>query len=99
MQLDNPDRGFSFMREGPLDMRMDIKGSTAADVINGLAEEELADIIYHYGDEQKARRIARRIVEYRKIRKIHTTIELADTVKKCFPKKLHPSSSDLCLNR
>ena len=51
MQLDNPNRGFSFQYEGPLDMRMDSKGQTAADLINNIKENELADIIYHYADE------------------------------------------------
>ena len=95
MQLDNSNRGFSFMRDGPLDMRMNSRGPTAADLINTLKEDELADIIYHYGDEHKARKIARRITEYRKNHKISTTNELVEIIKKCFPGKYykkHPAT-------
>lgn len=82
MQLDNGDRGFSFQKDGVLDMRMSDYGETAADVVNGYPEEELADIIYKYGDERKSRRIAKAITEYRKTKSIETTLELACIVKK-----------------
>ena len=95
MQLDNPDRGFSFQKEGSLDMRMDSKGKTAAELIENIQENELADLIYNYGDERNSRRIAKKIVEYRKNNKINTTLELATIVKSCFPSKYykkHPAT-------
>jgi 16S rRNA (cytosine1402-N4)-methyltransferase len=78
MQLDTPVRGFSFQVEAPLDMRFDPTNPvTAADLVNGLAEAELAEIIYRYGDEQSSRRIARAIVQSRPL---GTTQELAAVV-------------------
>lgn len=65
MQLDDAARGFSFMRDGPLDMRMGASGLTAADFVNGASEAELADVLFRYGDEPKARRIARALVHDR----------------------------------
>lgn len=81
VQLED-ERGMSFQRDEPLDMRYDRNSdvATAADVINGLAEQELADMIYQYGEERMSRRIAKRIVEERKKKKILTTKELADIV-------------------
>lgn len=80
-QLDDPARGFSFQREGPLDMRMDQTiGTTAADVVNGSTEEELADLIFHYGEERYARRIARAIVRERQQRPVKTTNELVSII-------------------
>ena len=87
MQLDNPQRGFSFNKEGPLDMRMGTSDLTAKEFINSVSEDELADIIYNYGDERKSRRIAKLIVEHRKINPIKTTLHLADIVLKANPKK------------
>ena len=87
MQLDNPQRGFSFNKEGPLDMRMGNSELTAEEFINSVSEDELADIIYNYGDERKSRRIAKLIVEHRKINPIKTTLHLADIVLKANPKK------------
>lgn len=81
-QLENASRGFSFQAEGPLDMRMDGKGESAADVVNGYPESELADIIYRYGEEKKSRRIAKKIVEAREKNPIRTTTELARIVSK-----------------
>jgi 16S rRNA (cytosine1402-N4)-methyltransferase len=95
MQLDNPNRGFSFQSEGSLDMRMDSKGKTAAELIENIKEDELADIIYHYGDERNSRKIASKIVEFRKNSKINNTLELATIVKGCFPSKYykkHPAT-------
>ena len=95
MQLDNPNRGFSFQNEGSLDMRMDLKGQTAADLIEHINESELADIIYNYGDERNSRKIAKKIVEYRKSSKIGTTLKLANIIKSCFPSKYykkHPAT-------
>ena len=80
MQLDEADRGFSFTKDAPLDMRMSQKGTTAADLVNALSETDLADIIYNYGEEKKSRQIARRIVEYRKGKQITTTKELAEII-------------------
>src|SRR4028118_1589839 len=79
MQLDRPERGFSFQSDGPLDMRMGRDGMTAADFLNGAAEDEIADVIYRYGEEPKSRRIARAIVAARPIER---TGQLADIVRK-----------------
>ena len=87
MQLDNPQRGFSFNKKGPLDMRMGTSELTAEEFINSVPEDELADIIYNYGDERKSRRIAKLIVEHRKINPIKTTLHLADIILKAKPKK------------
>ena len=80
MQLDNKERGFSFSKEAPLDMRMSCAGTSAADLVNSLSEKELADIIYKYGEERKSRQIAAKIIAARKTKKINTTTELADIV-------------------
>ncbi len=86
-QLQFGERGFSFIKEGPLDMRMDKnKKTTAFDLVNGLSESDLADIFYFYGEERKSRRIASAIVRYRKDKKIETTTELADIVKRVYGK-------------
>ncbi len=80
-QLDTPERGFSFQVDGPLDMRLDpTQGYTAADLVNSLDEQELAHIIYHYGEERHSRRIARAIVERRRHQPIETTGALCDIV-------------------
>ena len=80
MQLDNPERGFSFAKEGELDMRMSCTGKSAKDIVNLYAEKELANILYQYGEERKSRQIAAKIVEYRHHKKIETTTELAEIV-------------------
>jgi 16S rRNA (cytosine1402-N4)-methyltransferase len=85
-QLDDPRRGFSFLREGPLDMRMEDSGTSAADVVNGADEEPLADIIYRYGEERWARRIAHAIVEARQSARIATTTRLAEIVRAAYPR-------------
>ncbi|MGZ8285306.1 MAG: 16S rRNA (cytosine(1402)-N(4))-methyltransferase RsmH [Allosphingosinicella sp.] len=79
MQLDRPERGFSFQGDGPLDMRMAQDGESAADFLNNAPEEEIADVIYRYGEEPKSRRIARAIVA---ARPIDRTGRLADIVRK-----------------
>ncbi len=81
IQLED-ERGMSFQKDEPLDMRYDLAGGmpTAADVINGLEEKELADMIFRYGEERMSRRIAKRIVEERRRKRILTTKELADVV-------------------
>ena len=85
MQLEQPERGFSFQLDGPLDMRMNPAArQTAAELVNHLPEKELADLIYQYGEEPHSRRIARAIVKTRPIRR---TVELADIVVKAIPTK------------
>lgn len=79
MQLDRPERGFSFQADGPLDMRMSQEGRSAADFLNQADEEEIADVIYEYGEEPKSRRIARAIVAARPIER---TGQLAEVVRK-----------------
>ena len=93
MHLDLAERGFSFMKEGPLDMRMSQSGTSAADLCNELDEEELADIIYLYGEERASRRIAKAIV---KARPLTTTLQLAKIVESCLPRpkpgQSHPAT-------
>lgn len=86
-QLDNPERGFSFMQDGPLDMRMDVnQGLSAATFVNEARAEAMAEIFREYGEERFAGRIARAIVEARAIKPIVTTSVLADIVKEANPK-------------
>lgn len=81
-QVDEAARGFSFNKDAPLDMRMSKEGLSAYDVVNSFSEDEIAEIIWTYGDESKSRRIAADIVNYRKNSKIITTMQLADIVRK-----------------
>lgn len=96
MQLDRADRGFSFLRDGPLDMRMGQAGPSAADLVNEGAESLLADILFHYGEERAARRIARAIVRERGDGQINTTLQLADIISGCLPRakpgQSHPAT-------
>jgi 16S rRNA (cytosine1402-N4)-methyltransferase len=95
MQLDEPGRGFSFMREGPLDMRMAGEGTSAADLVNTLGESELADLLFAYGEERKSRRIAHGIVAARASAPIRTTTELARLIEKTIGRKpgdVHPAT-------
>ena len=85
-QLDQPERGFSFREDGPLDMRMAASGETAADLVNTLPEKELADLIWRYGEERHARRVARAIGETRTAAHITRTTELADLVRRIVPR-------------
>ncbi|MEZ5912940.1 MAG: 16S rRNA (cytosine(1402)-N(4))-methyltransferase RsmH [Paracoccaceae bacterium] len=85
MQLDRPERGFSFLRDGPLDMRMGRDGETAADLVNAAPEALLADILFHFGEERASRRIARAIVRARSAAPIVTTAQLARVVEACLP--------------
>lgn len=93
MQLDQAARGFSFQKDGPLDMRMSQDGPTAADIVNAADETVLADILFHYGEERASRRIARAIIT---ARPITTTLELAGIVEKCLPRpkpgQSHPAT-------
>lgn len=81
MQIDRPERGFSFRNEGPLDMRMEGRGPSAADLVNTLAEDELADLIHDFGEERAARRVAAAIVRTRADKPFTTTLELAGAVR------------------
>jgi 16S rRNA (cytosine1402-N4)-methyltransferase len=97
MQIDNYDRGFSFQKDGPLDMRMDQTNEnlqSAKDFINYASEENLADIIYYYGDEKDARKISRAIIKYREKEEILTTSQLSNIIKKVknynFKQKIDP---------
>lgn len=97
LQLDRPERGFSFRLEGPLDMRMDPeRPRTAADLANRLPEVDLARIIADYGEEHRARRVARAIVQARERRPLTTTAELAEVVARSVPRtpglKIHPAT-------
>ncbi len=86
MQLDQAERGFSFIKDGPLDMRMSQSGPSAADLVNTLSEEELADTLYLYGEERASRRIARAIVKRREATPFETTLDLADVIEKSLPR-------------
>ncbi len=91
-QLTEPERGFTFLSDGPLDMRMDqTTGITAADLVNHTAEKALADLIYQWGEERRARKVARAIVRARPIR---STLHLAGVVEQAVPRtgKLHPAT-------
>jgi 16S rRNA (cytosine1402-N4)-methyltransferase len=96
MQIDQAERGFSFMRDGPLDMRMGQEGRSAADIVNETDETDLADILYTYGEERASRRIARKIVEQRDREPITTTLRLAKLIEGCLPRskqgQSHPAT-------
>ncbi|UXU75261.1 MULTISPECIES: 16S rRNA (cytosine(1402)-N(4))-methyltransferase RsmH [unclassified Paracoccus (in: a-proteobacteria)] len=93
MQLDQAERGFSFLRDGPLDMRMGSDGPTAADLLNSAPEQVIADVLYLYGEERAARRIARAIVAARPLTR---TGQLSDIVAGCLPRpkpgQSHPAT-------
>ncbi len=93
MQLDRPERGFSFQKAGPIDMRMSGQGRSAADIVNETTEAEIADILHHYGEERAARRIARAIVA---ARPLATTVDLAEVIARCLPRpkpgQSHPAT-------
>jgi 16S rRNA (cytosine1402-N4)-methyltransferase len=96
-QLDAADRGFSFSRPGPLDMRMDqSRGQSASDLVNHLSEYDLADLIYRYGEERFSRKIARYIVTRRGERRFEDTADLASVVRRAIPRKdpsgIHPAT-------
>ncbi|MGB3314778.1 MAG: 16S rRNA (cytosine(1402)-N(4))-methyltransferase RsmH [Albidovulum sp.] len=93
MQLDQADRGFSFQKDGPLDMRMGDSGPSAADLVNEASETEIADILYHYGEERASRRIARAIVA---ARPFQMTLQLVHVIERCLPRpkpgQSHPAT-------
>lgn len=87
MQIDEAERGFSFRHDGPLDMRMDTRqGQTAADIVNTYKEQDLANLIYIYGEERHSRRVARAIVARRAEQPFETTSDLADVVRGVVPR-------------
>ena len=96
MQIDQAARGFSFMKDGPLDMRMSQSGDSAADLVNTSDEAHLADVLYLYGEEHASRRIARSIVAARAEEPITTTLRLAEIIAKCLPRpkpgQSHPAT-------
>lgn len=96
MQLDQAERGFSFMKDGPLDMRMSQSGPSAADLVNEADEKTIADILYNYGDERASRRIARTIIETRKVTPFETTAQLVAVIERCLPRpkpgQSHPAT-------
>jgi len=96
MQLDRADRGFSFMKDGPLDMRMSQSGPSAADIVNKASEAELADIIFQYGEERASRRIAKAIVAARAKSPFETTLQLAAVIEGVLPRgkpgQSHPAT-------
>jgi 16S rRNA (cytosine1402-N4)-methyltransferase len=96
MQLDRAERGFSFMKDGPLDMRMSQAGPSAADLVNGAEEAALADILYLYGEERASRRIAKSIVKAREVEPITTTAALAEICERSLPRpkpgQAHPAT-------
>lgn len=93
MQLDQAERGFSFQKDGPLDMRMGDSGPSAADLVNEASESEIADILFHYGEERASRRIARAIVA---ARPFETTLQLVQVIERCLPRpkpgQSHPAT-------
>jgi len=93
-QLDEAERGFSFRFDGPLDMRMGRSAElSAADIVNTYPQEEIARILYEYGEERHSRRIAKKIVERRAERQFKTTFDLAELIRACLPKS-HKDKSD-----
>jgi 16S rRNA (cytosine1402-N4)-methyltransferase len=95
MQLDEAGRGFSFMRDGPLDMRMSQSGESAADLVNTLEQDDLANLLFAFGEERKSRRIAQFIVSARAEAPIETTLQLAKIIEKAIGRKpgdAHPAT-------
>ena len=92
-QLDQAERGFSFQKDGPLDMRMSQDGLDAQEVVNTASESEIADILYRYGDERASRRIARAITKARTDAPITRTLQLADIIRSVMPRP-KPGQSD-----
>ena len=95
MQIDQPERGFSFQNDGPLDMRMGNDGPSAADLVNHVDESTLADWFWRYGEERYSRRIARAIVAARTEEPIGRTLQLAELVAKAIPRRdpnIHPAT-------
>lgn len=87
-QLDTPERGFSYNYDAPLDMRMSQEGISAYDIVNNYTQEQLAKIIFEYGEEKFSRKIAAEIVSRRQAKPVSTTLELADIIKSSVPAKV-----------
>lgn len=87
MQLDLAERGFSFMKDGPLDMRMSQEGPSAADFVNEASAQEIADVLFHYGEERQSRKIAAAIVMDREKARFETTAQLAGLLERLLPRK------------
>ncbi len=87
MQLDLAERGFSFMKDGPLDMRMSQTGPSAADIVNTASESDIADILFNYGEERASRKIARAIVKDREVQPFTTTLQLAGLIERLLPRQ------------
>ncbi len=85
MQIDEADRGFSFVQDGPLDMRMSQTGVSAADIVNSSDERMLADILFQFGEERASRRIAKKIVAKRTAKPFTSTAQLAEVIESCLP--------------
>ena len=108
-QIENSNKGFSFMKDEPLIMRYANEGLTAAEIVNSFNEKDLADLFWKYGEERLSRQIAKKIVEERKKGRILTTFELVEIIKKAVPKfyergRLHPATRvfqalRICVNR
>lgn len=96
MQIDQAERGFSFQKDGPLDMRMSQEGPSAADIVNEAGEAEIADILFRFGEERASRRIAKAIVRERALEPITTTLRLAGIIESCLPRQkpgqMHPAT-------
>jgi len=96
MQIDQADRGFSFMKDGPLDMRMAQSGMSAADIVNSVDEDVLADLIYLYGEDRASRRIARNIVKARENSRFESTFQLVKVIEASLPRpkpgQTHPAT-------
>ena len=96
MQIDQANRGFSFQKDGPLDMRMGDNGITAAELVNTATVEKIADILYNYGEERASRRIAKMSVARREEAPFERTLELAGVIERCLPRskpgQSHPAT-------
>ena len=96
MQIDQADRGFSFMKDGPLDMRMSQSGMSAADIVNSVDEDVLSDLIYLYGEDRASRRIARKIVKARENSRFESTFQLVKVIEASLPRpkpgQTHPAT-------
>ena len=96
MQIDQAERGFSFQKDGPLDMRMGDRGATAADLVNTASTEKIADILYNYGEERASRRIAKMIVARREEAPFERTLDLVSIIERCLPRskpgQSHPAT-------
>lgn len=96
VQIDTPERGFSYLTDAPLDMRMSQVGPTAADFLNTAGEQEIARVLFQYGEEKFSRSIARRIVAKRQTKPIETTFEFAEIIRESIPAKARREGGNPC---